>query len=304
MFDARRLQCLHAVHVHGSVLDAAIELGLTSSAVSQQIGKLEREVGTPLLERAGRGVLLTDAARVLVDAAEEIRAATDRATARLEDMRGELTGSLRLGCFPSAIEAFVAPALAALRREAPDLHVRLSEMFPERAHDAVVGGHVDIAIVHRWGDSPPTTTAGIGSTVIGDDPVEILLHVDHPLAQRDSVALADLADDIWVTDDLEDFCRNWLVRHLGDIGRRPRIDYRVDELTAQVSLIAAGLCSGFLPRLALGRLPAEVRNLPVEGDAPYRRVHALYRDGAITRPAVRRFLADLDARLQGAHIVD
>ena len=125
MFDTRRLQCLQAVHVHGSVLDAALELGLTSSAVSQQISKLEKEVGTRLLERAGRGVVLTDAARILVEAADEISAVTDRATARLEDLRHDLSGTLRVSSFPSVIGPFVAPALATMKADAPDLTVHL-----------------------------------------------------------------------------------------------------------------------------------------------------------------------------------
>ena len=75
MFELSRLVFLSAVHRHGSVVAAARELGYTSSAVSQQVGKLEREVGARLLEPAGRGVVLTDAALVLVDAAESIQAA-------------------------------------------------------------------------------------------------------------------------------------------------------------------------------------------------------------------------------------
>src|SRR3954451_473395 len=102
MFDLSRLVFLHAIHRHGSVGAAARELGYTSSAVSQQVGKLEREVGVALLEPAGRGVVLTDAALVLVQAAAAVEAAREEARGRLEELSGGLTGTLRVACFPSA----------------------------------------------------------------------------------------------------------------------------------------------------------------------------------------------------------
>lgn len=304
MLDPRRLQCLHAVHVHGTVLDAAIELGLTSSAVSQQIGKLEREVGATLLERAGRGVVLTDAALVLVEAAEEISAVTERATARLEDLHGDLRGTLRIASFPSAVGPVVVPVITRLLRQAPDLHVQLHEMFPDRAHDAVVGGHVDVAVVHLWGDALPPSGHGLRSTVIGDDVVDVLVPAGHPLAWVEEVTLDQLVDDIWVLDDLEGFYRNWMIRRMAALGTRPKIDYRVDEIAAQLALVGAGLCNTVMPRLAFGSLPPTISNLPLAGVAPFRRLHALYRESSGKRPVVRRFLDEIESRLPGAHMVD
>ncbi|WP_312717563.1 LysR family transcriptional regulator [Mobilicoccus sp.] len=300
MFDTRRLQCLQAVHVHGSVLDAALELGLTSSAVSQQISKLEKEVGTRLLERAGRGVVLTDAARILVEAADEISAVTDRATARLEDLRHDLSGTLRVSSFPSVIGPFVAPALATMKADAPDLTVHLHEMFPERGREAILGGHLDIALIHLWGEARPALPAGFASTAVADDPIEVLLPAGHPLAEQDTVALEDLVDDAWVTDDLEGFCRGWLVRRMSTFGRRPRIEHLVDEIAGQLALVSAGLCNALLPRIAFGELPPGIRHLPLVGETPFRRLHLLYRESSAGRPAVRRFLAEMEERVSGS----
>lgn len=283
--------------MHGSVLDAALELGLTSSAVSQQISKLEREVGTRLLERAGRGVVLTDAARILVEAADEISAVNDRAVARLEDLRHDLSGTLRVASFPSVIGPFVAPALAELRDEAPGLEVRLHEMFPDRAHDAVLGGHVDVAVIHLWGDAMPTATRGFTSTAVGDDPIEVLVPVAHPLAGRPEVSLDELVDDVWVTDDLEGFCRNWLIRRMSAAGRRPRIHHLVDEIAGQLALVSAGLCNALLPRIAYGELPPTIRALPLTGVTPFRRLHLVYRESSAARPGVRRFIEQLHSRV-------
>ncbi|MBI0380979.1 LysR family transcriptional regulator, partial [Streptomyces albiflaviniger] len=79
MLDLGRLRALHAVSVHGSVSAAAIALGYTPSAVSQQIAKLERETRTTLLERQGRGIALTDAARHLAATAQQLLAIVEEA---------------------------------------------------------------------------------------------------------------------------------------------------------------------------------------------------------------------------------
>lgn len=295
MLDTRRLQFLNAVAVHGTVIDAAFELGMTPSAVSQQIGKLEREVGTRLLERAGRGVSLTEAALVLVEAARQIDDVTERAQARLDALRDDLTGTLRIAAFPTAIQALLAPVLLALRESAPGLRVQVHEMFPDRAHDAVLAGHVDIAVVDAWAHAVPSFSGQLEVTVLRDDPVDLLMPAGHPLAGRGSVDLADLVDDVWVADDREGFFRDWLVRAMAQLRHRPRIDYRVDEGPAQIALTGAGLCVGLLPRLGLGKLPETVCLVPIEGEAPSRRIFALARQASSRRTAVQHLVQELAA---------
>ena len=164
MIDLSRLVFLRAVHRHGSVTAAARELGYTSSAVSQQIGKLQREAGVRLLEPVGRGVVLTDAALVLVDAAVAVEAAEEEARGRLEALSGGLTGSLSLACFPSAVRGVVAPALRSLAEAAPELRIRLRELAPELGLEAVAGGYVDVAVVH---DSDEAGAGALSSVLPG-----------------------------------------------------------------------------------------------------------------------------------------
>ena len=186
MFDLSRLSFLNAVHRHGSVGAAARELGYTSSAVSQQVGKLEREVGVRLLEPAGRGVVLTDAALVLVRAAESIETAREVARGRLEELAGSLTGTLHVACFPSAVRGVAAPALGALAVAAPDLRLHLRELAPEPGLEAVAAGYADIALVHDWVHDRTSFPAALETIHLADDPVDLLVPAAHPLAGRES----------------------------------------------------------------------------------------------------------------------
>lgn len=102
MLDLNRLKALHAVAVYGSVGAAAEALMVTPSAISQQLAKLERETGSVLIERNGRGVRLTDAAGLLADHAERILALVETAEADFEALRGEVVGRLSMAAFPTA----------------------------------------------------------------------------------------------------------------------------------------------------------------------------------------------------------
>src|ERR671931_355607 len=110
MLDVTRLRVLDAVARHGSVTAAAQELDYSQSSVSHHIGRLEAETGAQLLQRAGRGIRLTQAGRLLADRAAEIIGRIDAADAELSAHVGLTAGRVRLAGFASAIGSLVVPA--------------------------------------------------------------------------------------------------------------------------------------------------------------------------------------------------
>src|SRR5262245_38517688 len=119
MLDLERLRALHAVSKFGTVSAAADALHVTSSAVSQQLAKLERETGQTLLERNGRGVRLTDAAELLAGHADRILCLVEQASADLEAHKGAVIGELSMASFPTAMRGLGPSALCRLREEHP-----------------------------------------------------------------------------------------------------------------------------------------------------------------------------------------
>src|SRR3954462_7753210 len=119
MLDVRRLRVLKAVVDTGSVTGAAQRLSYSPSAVSQTIGALEKDAGTSLLERIGRGVQPTAAGRLLAEHAAGVLARIAEAEQALADLRAGHTGRIRLAAFPTAGAAFVPKAVAAFRAQCP-----------------------------------------------------------------------------------------------------------------------------------------------------------------------------------------
>src|ERR1700744_1120474 len=148
MLDARRLLVLREVAAHGSVSGAADALGYTPSAGSQQLAALERETGSALIERSGRGIRLTEQARLLLPHAHDVLAALERADAALA--RTDLVGSVRLASFPTATRALLPGPLASLRTRHPQLRVDLTELEPHESLPALAVGKIDIAVAHEY----------------------------------------------------------------------------------------------------------------------------------------------------------
>ena len=289
MLDLERLRALHSVAAYGSVSAAADVLHVTTSAVSQQLAKLERETGQKLLERNGRGVRLTDAALLLVEHADRILSLVEQAQADLEAQRGAVVGRLTVAAFPTAIRGLMPAALGRLRADHPGLSVLLREDDPLRSMPLVARGDLDMAITQDWNNEPMAIQEGLQKGVICDDVVDVALPAGHPLAGRDEIELKELAGDPWISSSPDSICCDWLMRTLRAIDSEPRIDHMAYEFATQLSLVAAGLGNAVLPRMGRCDVPDGVVVVPLSSPL-IRRVYAVWREEAARRPAIRAVL--------------
>src|SRR6478735_5185466 len=198
MIDLAALASLRAVDTHGSVVGAADALGFTPSAVSQQVKRLEKQTGVPLLERVGRGVILTDHGRHLVDAGGRLLADLEQVEATLHRRAGAVAGHLRVTAFSTAMRGLVAPVVRDLRDRHPDLTLTLTEREPWDTIDLVASGESELGVVHRWGDVPISIPEHLEATVVAHDVADVIVPVDHPLAARPTLAPRDLVDEDWI----------------------------------------------------------------------------------------------------------
>src|ERR687898_378190 len=130
MLDLRRLRLLRELNQRGTIAAVADGLQFTPSAVSQQLAMLEREAGVQLLERAGRGVRLTDAALVLVQHADALLERAAAAEADLAAAAGTVAGRARIAGFESVSLRIALPVIAELAETAPRLRCELVEAEP------------------------------------------------------------------------------------------------------------------------------------------------------------------------------
>ncbi|MFF4548850.1 LysR family transcriptional regulator [Streptomyces sp. NPDC001406] len=294
MLNLERLRTLDALARHGSVSGAAEALHVTTSAVSQQMGKLEREVGQRLLAKNGRGVRLTDAGRLLSEHAARILSQVELAQSDLEAHRGQVVGELRLSAFPTAARGLFPAALAALRARHPALRVRSSELEPENGVAGVVRGDLDLAVVLDWYNKPMPVPDGLVKAPLLDDPADVAMLAGHRLADRDEVDLGEFAEDEWITWGEGEFCHEWLMFTLRSRGIEPNVGHRAAETHTQLALVAAGLGVCIAPLLGRHPVPPGVVMVPLK-QRVRRHVYVVWRADADRRPSIRAAVEALQA---------
>src|SRR5580693_3788200 len=156
MLDVTRLRVLVAVARYGSVTAAARALNYAQPSVSHHLARLEAETGIKLIQRAGRGIRLTDAGRLLAERAAEVIGRLDAAENELAAYTGLRAGRLRLAAFPSALGTIVPAAAAMLREHQPGVDLRLTEAEPPEALRMLRAGYVDVALVFRYSPDVPS----------------------------------------------------------------------------------------------------------------------------------------------------
>jgi molybdate transport repressor ModE-like protein len=240
VLDVTRLRVLDAVARHGSVTAAARELAYSQPSVSHHLARLEAETGAQLLQKAGRGIRLTQAGLLLADRAAEIIGRLDAADAELSAHVGLTAGRVRLAGFASAIGSLVPRAAAALAREHPGLEIGSTDTHPPEAIELLRTGKVEVAIIFRYDEE--REPSGIRLRHLLDDPMYLLSH-------RRTRGLASLSEATWIAGC--ERCRGHLLALCQDAGFEPRIGYESDDMVLIQALVAAGLCVATLPGLAL-----------------------------------------------------
>ena len=296
MLDLRRLRLLHELHERGTIAAVADALQFTPSAVSQQLAVLEREAGVALLERAGRGVRLTDAALVLVRHVGALLDRVELAEAELAGAAGSVAGRGRIATFQSVAFHLAVPAMQALARDAPDLRCELIEAEPEQSLPALALGDVDLVLADEWQHQPLARLAGVDREDLTRDPVLVILPEDHPAARRhrDAVPLAELAGDAWTTGHRATGWEAMTERTCRELGGfDPDIRHRTNDSVTSLALVAGGQAVTLLPAL-VDPDPGAHRGVAVrtiaEGSV-HRTIFAATRTADARRPSVRALLA-------------
>jgi DNA-binding transcriptional LysR family regulator len=293
MLELRRLHLLRELHERGTIAAVADALQFTPSAVSQQLAMLEREAGVRLLERAGRGVRLTDPALVLVEHADALLERAATAEADLAAAAGTVTGRGRIAGFQSVMLRLALPAIEQLARTAPRLRCELIEAEPEQALPALALGDLDLVIGDEWQHQPRWLPPGLERHDLHRDLVRVVLAAGHPAARRHAadVPLADLATEPWATGHprmgWEEMTKR-TCRELG--GFDPDIRYRTNDATLSLALVERGLAVTLLPEFPL---PAGHPGLAIRGIAgasPDRAIFAVTRTADRARPSTQALL--------------
>lgn len=281
MLDVHRLVLLREVHVHGSITAAARALSYSHSAVSQQLGLLEREAGVPLLEKVGRGVRLTPAAQSLVRRAEDILAILERAESDLANSATAVRGTLRLAAFTTISRSVVPEVIATLQQQHPELDVRYQQAEPETGLPLLSSRRIDVLVADSYPGTSEAVPAELHADLLLRDPIRAYLPAGTEIG-----SVAELQRLRWVSYPAGAEAHAWARALCQRNGFEPDVAYESADLLFHLRLVRAGLAAAFLPDLLVGDLGAGPVPTSLIDTQQYRRISLMCRTGSEQRPSV------------------
>ena len=295
MLEVRRLILLRELEARGSIAAVSRAVGISSSAISQQLTKLEADVGMSLLEQIGRNVRLTDIGQKLASRGNEVLAILEEAESEIESRRRRVQGSVRVVAFGTFALRYLPDVLRRLAATHGDVVVNFDQVEPADALDAVSVRRADIAIIDEYPNTPRRVDPEMSSIHLLRDRIDAYLPVE-----VDSVR--ELADIPWVFEAADSDASAWARRVCRDAGFEPRVRFESPDLRLHHGLVVAGMAAALIPRMVFFGPTAPLPEPSVRFEWPgpvgqelYRDVYAVTRRGGHSRPAVTAVLKHLQA---------
>lgn len=294
MLNFRRLALLVAVARLGSIAAAASEAGCTASSASEQLSKLESEMGTALLERSPRSVRLTHAGAELAEHGRSLLARAESAERAVREIAGVASGRVRVAAYQTGAERFVIPAIASFLREHPRVRVTFEELEPEDGLAAVADGSANIALVNSYLGVKVPSVSGIEVIELGRDP--FVLAVPARLAKTSGTAsLTDYARVQWIGGRPDQGYQAITELAATRAGFVPEIAARTDNYDLMLELVAAGLGVALVPSGAVQAMSG-VRTYEIIEPFGLSRLESLVRRAADRSPATIELCALITKR--------
>jgi len=246
--DLRQLNHLIAVAEHQSFSAAARALHTVQSNVSTHVAKLEKELGAALIDR--HTMQPTAEGRAVLERARRIRTELQAINDDIVSMRHEVAGEVRIGCIGTTGRWMASPLLGRLAERHPSLLPVLVDATTTSLTPRVLDGDLDMAIVNT-----PVVEAGLESEPLFDEERIIVAPTDHPLADRGTINVADLAEHPVMLTPRGTTFRDAIDQELAAVGIRLTAAAEVDGLRLLASLAYQGYAPALLPASAVSGYP-------------------------------------------------
>lgn len=295
MLDVRKLSLLREVALQGGITAAAHSLGLSPSAVSQQLARLETEAGVPLTSVLGRGIQLTQAALDLVARTEDILALLEEAEADLVEAREGLTGTVRVASFHTFSVTALAETVRALERIAPGVTMKFVELDPEEALVELTARRADIVLVDEYPGLPLPPGRGLVRHLVARESVRAFL----PSADAEPATVP------WVAEPRASHSFVWMRSICRGAGFEPTVQFESPDFFVHRRLVEQGVAAAFLPHSVSVGLDPSLAIDVTDGARVYRNLYTLVRRGTEHSPiiaACQAAISDAVVKVTGATI--
>jgi DNA-binding transcriptional LysR family regulator len=286
--ELRHLRTLDAVARHGSFTKAAEELHLAQSALSQQVRRLEAELGVEVLRRSSRRVDVTEAGQVVLDYARRVLREVDGLQAELDEFTGVLRGRVTLGAMWPTGTYDLPGVLGEFHRRHDGVEIHMREETADDLLALLRADEIDCAFASV---DPDAIGDEFAATLLFEEPLVVTVAPTHRFARQDCVTLAELAGETLISYRENSALRRRFERTMTQHGLTPRTAFSCTEMGAVRALASRGLGVAVLPA-SIAELPGPpVVTRPVGPDPLTWPVALVWRASRRQPPAAKAFLA-------------
>ncbi|MDQ1111959.1 molybdate transport repressor ModE-like protein [Microbacterium testaceum] len=286
MLDVRRLSVLVTILDSGSLTAAAKTLGYSTSALSQQLQRLEQEVGQPLVRRQPRGVIATEAGALLAGHARYILRRLQAAESELGELAGLRRGRIAVGTFPTIGSTLMPIAISRFRRDYPQVRLDVQSARFDELVASLLENTIGLSLLwdYEWNriDEPDLSV-----TPLFEDPTVLVVSQDHRLGRARQVSMSMLRHDEWIVRKRDHPVAEVLERSSRAAGFTPTIAFEANDYQEALAMVSVGLGVALAPRTAVQSARPDVRIVSLGQEAPSRRVVVAHRSDRVRPPGER-----------------
>ena len=292
-FDLQQLQGFVAVAERGSFRAGADHIHLSAPALSRRIEKLETILGARLFNRTTRDVELTPLGRVFLERARAALDDLESAMLGISDIAASRSGHVTVACVPSAAIHFLPSVVGSFSERFPLIRIRVIDEAASQVLASVVSGESDFGISFMGSLLP-----GVDFDPIHTDPFVLAMPRTHALAQRKTVAWADLTGERLIAVARSSGNRQLLDDALAKAGVNPAYRFEVSHIATLLGMVEAGLGLAAVPRLALPATHVTLAGIALRGPVVSRELGLAHRRGAALRAPAQVFHDHLRSALK------
>ena len=291
--EVHQLRYFVAVADEGNFSRAAAKVRVAQPSLSQQIRKLEAEIGQPLFDRLPRSVVLTEAGRCLLEYARQILASIGDARRCVDELKGRIAGDVAVGAIPTVAPYVLPQLVVTFQKHYPDVRLHIVEDVTAGIIQRIEAGELDVALA---------STCQKSSTLrierLGKEPLLALVPEGHPLAKQSVVSFDDLKSQRFLLLH-EMHCLSQQVHHLLESRHLlPEVALAGSQLTTIANMVAAGIGLSIVPQMMVKHHPTPgCISLPFAPPAPERELNFLYNPLRFRSKAAAAFRQEASAAL-------
>lgn len=285
--EIRHLECFMAVARCGNFTKAAEQIHLSQPSISKMIKEIEAQMNIELFYRDTKHVELTDAGIAFLEQAQQIVALFDNLTTNIDGLLAEKSGKIRIGLPPITSITMFSQVLGFFKKEHPNIELQLFEFGSKTIEKAIQDGELDIGIV-----SAPVTNEELYEMFwLTRDSLEVVMHPEHALADKSTVAISDLASESFVLYSKDFRLHDQIIERCRLEGFEPKIMFETSQLEFMIQIAAVNVGIVLLPTRISRKLDSsQVVSRPLSGRPIYLQLGVIWKKGRYLPHAARRWI--------------